>query len=390
MNILIAILLFIIASSAAGQTSLPADSIAPAADDSLHTDESELWGTITDGIERVAGGVATEVKKKVKELDTYDYNYIEPNYYNYAAMLQNTNYWQQYRLSAQSEDGNLKQTINISPRPAFKIGPYFGWRWLFLGYTMDVSSIGKARKNTEFNLSLYSAKLGCDLIYIRNKTDFRIGTIDGFQELKSDAFSGHHFDGMKAYSMMANVYYVFNHRHFSYPAAYAQSTVQRISAGSFILGLRYDHHKVHFNHSLLPHDLRFDAQGEERLLPAMKIDRIKYYNAGLSFGYAYNWVFARNWLFNISLTPALGYKKTIGEPWDQSVLIDDVRTFNIDFTGRAALVWNNTRTYAGASFVTYGYGYKRASFNFRNFINYLNIYVGINFHRKSQYRNNNK
>ncbi|MBO5703385.1 MAG: DUF4421 domain-containing protein [Bacteroidaceae bacterium] len=344
-----------------------------------------FMGDLTQGIERVAENVVQDVKRKVKDLDEYDKNYIEPNYYNYAAMLQNTNYWQQYRFTAENEKGQL-QSINISPRPAFKVGPYFGWRWLFLGYTMDVSNFGQAKKNTEFNLALYSAKVGCDLIYIKNKADFKIGNISGFDGLRDDAFNGYDFDGMKSYSTMVNVYYVFNNRHFSYPAAYAQSTVQRISAGSFILGLRYDHHKMHFNHLYLPYDLRFDNQGNERLFPELKTDRIKYYNIGVSFGYAYNWVPCKNLLLNISLMPALGYKKTIGEPWDKEVLINDVRSLNIDFTGRAALVWNNSKYFAGTSFVTYGYGYKKASFNFRNFISYLNFYVGFNFNRKSQYR----
>lgn len=359
--------------------------------DTLSTEHS-LVEDITQGVGHVMTDVKNKVttvrkkvKKKVKTLDEYDKNYIEPNYYNYAAMLQNTNYWQQYRFSAQT-DNRLLQSINISPRPAIKVGPYFGWRWLFLGYTMDVGSMGQAKKNTEFNLSLYSAKVGCDLIYIRNKADFKIGNITGFDGLRDDAFKGHDFDGMKSYSTMINVYYVFNNKHFSYPAAYAQSTVQRISAGSFVLGLRYDHHKMHFNHTKLPYDLRFDAEGRDRLLPELKTDRIKYYNVGLSFGYAYNWVPAKNWLVNVSLMPALGYKKTIGEPWDKDVLINDVRSVNIDFTGRAALVWNNTKYFAGASFVSYGYGYKKASFNFRNFINYLSFYVGLNFNRKKQYR----
>lgn len=380
MRICITLLSFLLSFTAVGQTTLP-DTLAHASD-TLQPNDEELWGTITNEIGKVAGSVKTGVKKKVKELNSFDRNYIETNYYNYSAMLQNTNYWQQYRFSAENNLG-VKQTINLSPRPAFKVGPYFGWRWIFLGYTMD---IGKARKNTEFNLSLYSAKVGCDLVHIKNKADYKIGKINGFDGLHSNAMNGHSFDGLKAYSTMANVYYVFNHKHFSYPAAYAQSTVQRISAGSFILGLRYEYHKLRFDHTRLPYALQFDEQGADRLLPAMKIDKIKYYNAALSFGYAYNWVFAKNFLFNISLTPAIGYKKTIGTPWDKSVLIEDVKSFNIDFTGRTAIVWNNTRTYAGASFITYGYGYKKAHFNFRNFVNYLNIYVGINFHRKSQYR----
>lgn len=40
----------------------------------------------------------------------------------------------------------------------------------------------------------------------------------------------------------------------------------------------------------------------------MKVNNIKYTNANISFGYAYNWVFARNCLACLSLTPAIAYK----------------------------------------------------------------------------------
>lgn len=42
--------------------------------------------------------------------------------------------------------------------------------------------------------------------------------------------------------------------------------------------------------------------------PAMKVKNIKYTNANISFGYAYNWVFTRNCLACLSLTPAIAYK----------------------------------------------------------------------------------
>ncbi len=329
--------------------------------------------TLSDGID--------EMKRKIRELDSYDTNYIEPNKFNYSAMLQNTNYWQHYTLRAQNELGN-EQSINISPRPAIKVGPYFGWRWLFLGYTFDVDNMGRATGNTEFTLSLYSAKIGGDIMYIRNKGDFKIGEVKGFSGVPNKAYSGVDFDGMKSYSTMVNVYYVFNHRRFSYPAAYAQSTIQRISAGSFILGLRYDHHTIDFDHDRLPTGLQVNSEGEPLLFHTMKLDKVHYYNAGISLGYAYNWVITRNLLFNISIMPSLGYKKTKGEPWDKKVLLNDVKTLNIDFTSRAALVWNNSRWYAGTSFINYVYGYNRTYFNFRNSISYLNFYFGVNFMRK--------
>ena len=57
-----------------------------------------VFTSVTDGV--------THVKKKVKKLDEVDTLYIQPNQYNYAAMLQNTNYWQHYRLSADDGSNN--------------------------------------------------------------------------------------------------------------------------------------------------------------------------------------------------------------------------------------------------------------------------------------------
>lgn len=347
----------------------------------LHPNDSVSGTKLIDNFTHAVADGIDGMKRKIRELDTYDTQYIEPNQFNYSAMLQNTNYWQHYTLRAQNEQG-LEQTINISPRPSIKVGPYFGWRWLFLGYTFDVDNMGRSTGNTEFTLSLYSAKVGGDIMYIRNKENFKIGAISGFPGIPNKAYSGTDFDGMKSYSTMANVYYVFNHRRFSYPAAYAQSTIQRISAGSFILGLRYDHHTIDFDHKRLPTELQVNNEGKPLLFNTMKLEKVHYYNAGISLGYAYNWVMARNLLFNISIMPSLGYKKTKGEPWDKDVLLNDVKTLNIDFTSRAALVWNNSRWYAGTSFINYVYGYNRAYFNFKNSVSYLNFYVGVNFKRK--------
>ncbi|HRF86510.1 MAG TPA: DUF4421 family protein, partial [Alloprevotella sp.] len=111
--------------------------------------------------------------KIVKSFDDYDTDYISPNYYNYTAMLQNTNFYQTYRMAAKDKKGN-EQAIHMAPGPTLKLGPYLGWRWIFLGYTFDIGHPQRATKTTEFNLSLYSSMLGIDLVYIRNKGDFTL------------------------------------------------------------------------------------------------------------------------------------------------------------------------------------------------------------------------
>ena len=324
-----------------------------------------------------------------KKMDEYDTAYISPNYYNYTAMLQNTNFYQQYRLSAKNEEG-AKQVLNFSPAPALKIGPYVGWRWIFLGYTFDMSRPRSAGKSTEFNLSLYSSMLGCDLVYIKNTGNFTMKNVNGFDDIENDQFRGRSFKGLDTYTFSLNAYYVCNHKKFSYPAAYAQSTVQRKSCGSWIFGFRFDRQKIKFDYTKLPEELVGNSGSESKIIEELKWKEIDYYNYSLSTGYAYNWVFAKNFLLAISCTPAIGFKKAKGERIQGEEFLLNIRNLSFDFISRAGIVWNNTHWFAGASFINHLYDYRRDKITLTNSINYLNIYVGFNFHRKSQYRKNQK
>ena len=66
-----------------------------------------------------------------------------PNKYNWAFMLQNTNSFETYTLHSRE----LGQKLSFSPRPAIKIGPYLGWRWIFSGIHFEVSSLGKGQQS---------------------------------------------------------------------------------------------------------------------------------------------------------------------------------------------------------------------------------------------------
>ena len=315
----------------------------------------------------------------IKNFDDYDTDYIIPNYYNYTAMLQNTNFYQVYNLRGIAADGTA-QSIQMSPSPSFKIGPYFGWRWIFLGYTMDVKHPRKAGKTSEFNLSLYSSMLGADLVYIRNGGDYKIKKVRGFDEGIAESVKNTDFSGMVTKTFSVNVYYVFNHRHFSYPAAFSQSTVQRKSCGSWMLGVRFDRQRMDFDYLGLPPSL------SKNLIEEMKVSNVDYHNYSLSGGYAYNWAFAPKWLFSISAAPSIGYKKAHGEKVSGEALWVNMKNFNFDFIFRSGLVWNNSKWFAGASLVSHLYDYRRDRFSLTNSINYLNIYVGFCFNRKRQYR----
>lgn len=324
--------------------------------------------------------------KFFREFDNIDTTYIEPQHYNYTLMLQNTNTYEQYTLS--SKDG---QRISFSPDPTFRLGPYFGWRWVFLGYTLDLKHINGSSKHTnkkEFDLSLYSSMLGIDLFWRQTGNDYHVQSMDMSDNFDASAMKKVPFDGLKSSIKGFNLYYIFNHRKFSYPAAYSQSTVQRRSAGSMLLGIGYTRHTLDVNFeklsALVDEKLGKKEDGTSRIDSSLSFTKVKYTDVSVSCGYAYNWVFAKNWLFNASASVGVAYNQSSSDTEHSRIDLRDFsfKNFNFDGIGRFGVVWNNTKWYVGASTIIHSYNYKKEQFSTNNSFGSLNIYVGVNFGRK--------
>ena len=317
--------------------------------------------------------------KKFMNFSDFDTLYISPNRYNYALMATHFSNFEYYSVTSEFPQ---PQKLSFSPNPHNKIGLYFGWRWIFLGWSVDIDDIyrktNRKNKGTEFDLSLYSSKLGVDIFYRRTGNNYKIHKIRGFyDEIPSDYSED--FSGLKVDIKGLNLYYLFSNRKFSYRAAFSQSTNQRRNAGTFIAGFSISKHNLDFDYQQLP------AYIQERMNPGMKVNKIKYTNANISFGYAYNWVFARNCLACLSLTPAIAYKASDvdaetqeGKAWYSK--------FNLDFLLRAGVVYNNGKYFVGTSFVGKNYNYHRNNFSLDNGFGTLQVYVGFNFHLRKEYR----
>ena len=79
--------------------------------------------------------------KKFLNFSDFDTTYISPNRYNYALMLDHFTNYEYYSV------GNNDQRLRFSPNPHNKIGAYFGWRWIFLGWAVDTDWLyGKKSK----------------------------------------------------------------------------------------------------------------------------------------------------------------------------------------------------------------------------------------------------
>ncbi|MBM6991892.1 MAG: DUF4421 domain-containing protein [Prevotella sp.] len=318
-----------------------------------------------------------------KEFSRVDTDYVEPQHYNFTFMLQNTNTYEIYHLRNKSG-----QEVVFSPRPAYKLGPYFGWRWIFLGYTIDLTHLKDGDGRQDFNLSLYSNQIGVDLFYRKSGDSYRINSLTLGSDFKISEMEDVPFNGFQSSVKGFNLYYIFNHRKFSYPAAYSQSTVQRRSAGSPIVGIGYTKHKLNIDWQAFD-DLVCEKVGTVHATgivdSTMVFSNVNYTDYSLSGGYAYNWVFAHNWLFDISLQAALAYKRSTSDinTSDNGFLRSfDFRNINIDGILRTGVVWNNTKWYAGANSIFHAYNYRKSQFSTNNIFGSVNFYVGFNFGKR--------
>ena len=325
------------------------------------------------------------IRKTIRGFSSIDEHYIEPQHYNWAVMLQGT--FNSDMFEMRGEDG---KSMRFSPDVTMKVGPYFGWRWLFLGYTFDLKNISfstKGKVKTELDFSLYSNQIGIDFYYRRTGNDYkirqaRLGNGDNIKELK-----GMPFDCIKVGITGASLYYIFNHNRFSYPAAFAQSTRQKISCGSWMAGIGYTLNSLDLDYErmeeVLENRLGYDVELDDELL----FNSLKYYNVNANVGYAYNWVFAKNWLLCGSASLVVAYKRQQGDMTDDKGTMEFVlNNFNLDATGRLALVHNNDRWFVGASAIMFMQNYNKSHFECSNIFGNINIYCGLNFDARSRYK----
>lgn len=341
--------------------------------DSLHADSASQ----TPGMGRV-------VKEVIRDLDRFDQRYIEPQHYVFSAMVQATSNYDIYTLRSAGPD---RQSVTFAPDTEVRVGPYAGWKWIFLGYTFALNRIGASSNRQELDLSLYSARVGVDLFYRRTGSDYKLRNAH-LHAAQESMLEGASFSGLRAGITGFNIYYIFNHRRFSYPAAFSQSTIQKISCGSWLAGFGYTRNSIELDHEALQGLIDVRLGGNTVALDSgLRFNRVKYYDFNLSGGYAYNWVFAKNWLLSVSAQAAVAHKRSSGQVADgDGERGFSFRNLNMDGIGRMGLIYNTMRWYTGATVILHTYNYHKSRFSTNNTWGSMSVYLGVNFGLKKKYR----
>lgn len=307
-----------------------------------------------------------------------DSNYIDVQNYNWCAELQLTSRFEVYEIDAENSFH-----LKLSPHWRTRIGPFFGWRWAFLGYNFDLKSIFINSEDTDLGGSVYSAAFGLDLFYRRVGGNYNIREFSYGGNDYSDILRDKTVNGIRIGMTRVSFYYILNYKRYSHQAAFSQTNRQLRSAGSPILGFSYAHNSVALDWEKLNASVVSGAN--IATLPNM-FQTIKNDEYSLTGGYAYNWVFAKNWLAAGEITGSLGYLIHHSDVKDEqhSSLLDQIDSFyrkNIAFNSslRLALLWNNGPWFAGTQSILFSYQYGNGSVMTRNLMGSVYLYVGCNF-----------
>ena len=224
-----------------------------------------------------------------------------------------------------------KADLSTSHKTTFSLAAVY--RGIGVGFAVNPAKWKGIYKDYEFNLNYYSNRLSLDLSYQRSES------LAG--DIKGDRGEQHLLDEdlkMKVLNMVG--YYAFNHRRFSFPAAFTQSYIQRRSAGSWLAGISYQGGSIETTDKL-----------KERNPNAPDV-RIYLGHIGIGGGYGYNWVLGNKWLLHFSMLPTFVVFNR------NNMTVNGVRKkakhmrFNMIFNERVAVVRNLSPHYfIGATLV---------------------------------------
>jgi len=270
-----------------------------------------------------------------------------------------------------------KRELDYTPNKQLNMGLGFHYKWMGIGIALKFGFVNNDddiygdTKRIDLQTNIYMNKAVFDF-YFQYYKSFYI-------ENPKDAFSGW-TGGNKPYvrpdirslTMGLSGLYVFNHKHFSYKAAFVQTAIQKKNAGSFMLGGSAFLQGIAGDSSLLP------ASSDFNKLPQLKAHSGFYF--GIIVAYAYSFSIKKHFYISLSLSSTMETGKVANE--FETNLASSTWVPIIHIQPRVSVGYNRPKWYMGFSFVRDSYfeGKKEENdlefaFNSGNF----RLYAGMRF-----------
>ena len=249
------------------------------------------------------GRLATFVKKVGTMIDSMSVRGLDRNYIDAPEKP-----WQliakgnvNQTIVSMNADGNILG-VDYSARPYLKtqpsqyVGFWAGYRGYGIGYTVNVG--GDKGSNLVFGATGGAYGVNVRIHSFDNSNPSINLNSELLSEEEQETWDDVQLiDPIHVRTVIADGYYMFNGKKFSYAAAYDQSVIQKRSAGSLMAGLMYNY--THIDYATdLNGDLVYLMHG---------LGKVKLWQGSAGVGYAYNWVPARGLLVNVMLMPMVTF-----------------------------------------------------------------------------------
>lgn len=209
---------------------------------------------------------------------------------------------------------NSNETAKFSPAAITSLGGGVNYKWFGLALAYGLPSTeennikyGKTRRfDAQFNI--YTKSFGVDVIF-QNYQGFYLENPSVFTTWEKEEYP--QLPTMQSASLGVGGYYFFNHKKFSYKAAYVRNTVQNKSAGSFLIGGYYSLDYAGFEDGSYDRDTINSFIPKEMPQEALDSFDLKAFTSssfGFSLGYTYTVVFFKKCFINASFAPGFGAK----------------------------------------------------------------------------------
>ncbi|MFN8259162.1 MAG: DUF4421 domain-containing protein [Bacteroidales bacterium] len=320
---------------------------------------------------------AQENKTGEKKKFTYDTTLIvdltdKPDlYFNVTGKINHVD------IGSEASDNSLK----IRPNGNTVLGFGIDTKWIGLSASFSLPFMNKDEdiygKTESFDIQVnyYGNSFGVDA-WARHYKGFYLDNPEDFVNWPNDNYPL--LSGMETYGLGLSGYYFFNHKTFSYKAAFPRTMFQKKSSGSFVVGGFASRGVADMPDGVIPPQLPdslnddFDIRGFSNSM------------VGLTFGYTYTWVFAKNFFVNVSLVPGVGYVWPEVQKSLDNVVYDP--SVSLQLTTRLALGYEGRHFYAGFNIVAIADNFAYENIDVSSASGNLRLFIGKRFDVKNWFK----
>ncbi len=240
------------------------------------------------------------------------------------------------------ENQEAERALDLLPSGSTSLGVGFNYRRFGLGlaFSLPISAsqerkFGKT-KRLDIQGSMYGKKIGGEAFLQRYESYYNSNPED-FIDWNNDFFP--QLPDMQVLSVGVVGFYIFNDERYSYRAAFVRDEIQTRSSGSFLLGVFGNFDQSETQNGFIP------EQFPDSTRTIIDVKEFKNFAAGVSVGYAHNFVIRDKFIFGIAVLPGFGYQRVSVTELDGSIRKEEQPAGQI--LTRAALGYEHRHFFIG-------------------------------------------